>query len=179
MCERTVERTNGRTELGIDRLTATRIEGTPRTTTTELRLTLSISLHGDTVQVDGLHCGHIAEAHFRDVERAHHMRPSGRVCLFEGAGARGTQFTSYAGTPLLAFALSTEPRPSGHTHDAVARLVDGHIAVAAIAVDERILRPPPLVRTYTTASDHLLHAWRRPLRNLHTPVVMVVLSGSQ
>lgn len=96
------------------------------------------------------------------------MRPPGRVSLFEGASARGTQFTSYAGTPLLAFTLSTIPGPRGHRHDTVARLVDGHIAVAAVAVDERILRPPPLVRTYTTASDHLLHAWRRPLRNLHT-----------
>lgn len=77
------------TELDIDRLTDSLI-ALPRMFTRltvhmrgifSVLLTFAVSLRRDTVQVDGLHRGHIAKPHLRDVQRTDDVRPSGRVGL--------------------------------------------------------------------------------------------------
>lgn len=94
------------------------------------------------------------------------MGPAAVVGLLEGTIPRGTELAANARGALLGLALATVPGSRRHSHNPVACLVHCNRTVLAVTVDERVLRPPPLVRTNTAAAHHLLHIVQLELFNL-------------
>ena len=80
---------------------------------------LIISLRRYKRQNNGLHGGHIPKSDFRNVEGAHHVRPTIVVCTFECTILAGAQLTAHAGSALLGLAFATEPRTRWHSNYAV------------------------------------------------------------
>lgn len=93
------------------------------------------------------------------------MRPAAGISLLEGSISRGANLAAHARSALLGFAFTTIPGTGGYGNDAVACLMHGNGAVLAVTVDERVLRPPPLVRTNAASAHHFFHIVQLKLLN--------------
>lgn len=130
------------------------------------------------LQDDRFHRRDIPEAHLRDVQGADDVRPALVVRPLQGTIPRRAQLAADASRPFLTFTLSTVPGSAGNRHDAVARLVHGHRTALAVTVDQRVLRPTPIIGANTATTDHLLHSgpWsmeiRYPSTDLQVPLAL-------
>lgn len=85
--------------------------------------------------------------------------PSLQVGWGRGARAPGGLERARPGAP-----CARRPQSPAAPHGHPRTLVDSHAARVPITVDQRVLGPAPLVRTYAAASYHLLHTPMSSLR---------------
>lgn len=97
------------------------------------------------LQDDGLHRRHVPEAHLRDVEGAHHVRPPVVVRPLQRPVPARAQLTPHSRRPLLTLTLPAKPRSRRYSHNPVTSLVYRHSASLTITVDEWVFGPPSLI----------------------------------
>lgn len=85
------------------------------------------------------------------------MRPAVVVRAFERAILAGAQLTTHARCSLLRFTLPAEPGTCRYCYNPVARLVHGDRTSLAVTINQRILVPTLLVRTYAATAYHHTH----------------------
>ena len=76
--------------------------------------------------------------------------------------------TNHFGDSFLRFTSATKPWPSRYLNNTIAGLMDSHITITTITINQWILLPTAFVATDTTASDHLLHCSNSDLKVNHT-----------
>lgn len=118
----------------------------------------AISFLWNQLQNYRFHRRHIPETHLRYVKCTYDVCPALIIRSLEGTIPRGTKFTPDSSRTFLTFTLAAVPRTTGDRHYSVARLVHSNRTTLTIAVDQRVLRPTPIIGANTATTDHLLHS---------------------